>query len=179
MIARFMFFYKPGVTGNLGVRAQGNRREIPGELSAGGRCGRKGAEQTRGPGASERGGVRETRVRGERLTCGAQLAETERVSGRRAGASGVRAAALAGGVRREGGGGDAVASGLSGDLGHGERSGVASWAEVRVLGRHRGRERGEGSGPGFGLGRDLGLSWVLGSFSISFSFSFANSPKLV
>ena len=99
-----MFFYKPGVTGNLGVRAQGNRREIPGELSAGGRCGRKGAELTRGPGASERGGARETRVRGEWLTCGAQLAETERVSGRRAGASGLRAAALAGGVRREGGG---------------------------------------------------------------------------
>ena len=164
--------------GNLGVRAQGNRREIPGELSAGGRCGRKGAELTRGPGASERGGARATRVRGERLTCGAQLAETERVSGRRAGASRVRAAALAGGVRREGGG-DAVASGLSGDLGRGERSGVASWAEVRVLGRHRERERGEGSGPGFGLGRDLGLSWVLGSFSISFSFSFANSHKLV
>ena len=42
--------------GNLGVRAQGNRREIPGELNAGGRCGRKGAELTRGPGASERGG---------------------------------------------------------------------------------------------------------------------------
>jgi len=38
------------------VRAQGNRREIPGELNAGGRCGRKGAELTRGPGASERGG---------------------------------------------------------------------------------------------------------------------------
>ena len=34
--------------GNLGVRAQGNRREIPGELNAGGRYGRKGAELTRG-----------------------------------------------------------------------------------------------------------------------------------
>ena len=86
--------------GNLGVRAQGNRREIPGKLSAGGRCGRKGAELTRGPGASERGGARATRVRGERLTCGAQLAETERVSGRRAGASGVRAAGV--GRAREG-----------------------------------------------------------------------------
>ena len=59
--------------GNLGVRAQGNRCEIPGELSAGGRCGRKGVELTRGPGASERGGARATRVRGERLTCGAQM----------------------------------------------------------------------------------------------------------
>ena len=38
--------------GNLGVRAQGNRRDIPGELNAGGRCGRKGAALTRGPGLS-------------------------------------------------------------------------------------------------------------------------------
>ena len=61
----------------------------------------------------------------------------ESENGRRAGASGVQAAALAGGVRREGGG-DAVASGLSGVLlgrvgtwaaGRGAR--VASWA-VRV-----------------------------------------------
>jgi len=37
------------------VRAQGNRRDIPGELNAGGRCGRKGAALTRGPGRSERG----------------------------------------------------------------------------------------------------------------------------
>ena len=41
--------------GHLGVRAQGNRREISGELDAGGRCGRKGAALTRGPGRSERG----------------------------------------------------------------------------------------------------------------------------
>ena len=34
---------------------RGNRRDIPGELNAGGRCGRKGAALTRGPGWSERG----------------------------------------------------------------------------------------------------------------------------
>ena len=105
-----------------------------------------------------------------------------RVTGRLAGGSRDAAECGRGGARGAGlrwERGVAVASGLSGDLGRGERSGVASWAEVRVLGRHRGRERGEGSGPGFGLGRDLGLSWVLGSFSISFSFSFANSHKLV
>ena len=38
--------------GHLGVRAQGNRREISGELDAGGRCGRKGVALTRGPGRS-------------------------------------------------------------------------------------------------------------------------------
>ena len=56
------------------------------------------------------------------------------------------AGALASGVRREGGG-DAVASGLSGDLGRGERSGVASWAG-RVKGRERRRRTGLGSGVG-------------------------------
>ena len=38
--------------GNLGVRALGNRRDNPGELSAGGRCGRKEAALTRGAGLS-------------------------------------------------------------------------------------------------------------------------------
>ena len=38
--------------GNLGVRAQGNRRDNPGELNAGGRCGRKEAALTRGAGLS-------------------------------------------------------------------------------------------------------------------------------
>jgi len=38
--------------GNLGVRAQGNHRENPGELNAGGRCGRKEAALTRGAGLS-------------------------------------------------------------------------------------------------------------------------------
>ena len=39
--------------GNLGVRAQGNRRDNPGELNAGGRCGRKEAALTRGAGLSD------------------------------------------------------------------------------------------------------------------------------
>ena len=78
----------------------------------------------------------------------------------------MRAAALAGGVRREGGG-DAVASGLSGDLGCGERSGVASWAEVRVLGRHRERERGPGLGLVWAGVWGLAGFWVLPFFFYS------------
>ena len=155
--------------GNLGVRAQGNRREIPGELSAGGRCGRKGAELTRGPGASERGGARATRVRGERLTCRAQLAETERVSGRRAGASCVgRGRWQAGpsecGVSRPCATRDwAVGRGCAGGPGRGGlvglgRLGLLSWAG------------------GFGL-----LGWVLGSFPFLFPIlllSKSNSNKV-
>jgi len=41
--------------GNLGVRAQGNRRDIPSELNAGGRCGRKEAALTRGTAVSATG----------------------------------------------------------------------------------------------------------------------------
>ena len=91
----------------------------------------------------------------------------ESENGRRAGASGVRAAALAGGVRREGGG-DAVASGLSGVLlgrvgtwaaGRGAR--VASWA---------GRVKPKGSGLLGFSGRVWLACWVWIPFLISFAF---------
>jgi len=110
------------------------------------------------------------------LTCGAQLAETERVSGRRAGASGVRAAALAGGVRREGGG-DAVASGLSGvllgrvgNLGR-AREGEGAWA-VRGKGKEEGwagRAGALGQGEGGWIGLQGFGCWV-GSSLFSFFF---------
>ena len=52
------------------MRAQGNRRDIPGELNAGGRCGRKGAALTRGPGLSANGGMSALRARDERAEAG-------------------------------------------------------------------------------------------------------------
>ena len=84
-------------------------------------------------------------------------------------------ARLAAGAAR-GAGGDAVVSGLSGDLGRGERSGVASWAG-RVKGRERRRRTGLGSGVGHGEGKrkkwaELFWVWVMGSFLFLFLFYF-------
>ena len=77
------------------------------------------------------------------------------------------------------GGGDAVAGGLSGDLGRGGRSGVASWAG-RVKGRERRRRTGLGSGVGLGEGKRkkwAELFWVWVPFYFFF-FSISNSNKV-
>jgi len=135
--------------GNLGVRAQGNRREIPGELNAGGRCGRKGAELTRGPGASERGGN----------ACGeggpAKRARTVRegdaVGRWRGGVQVAAGATRSVGARRAGGG--RPRRRVRGLMQRGERDGVG----LAALGRTRGAE-GSWARVGFSWARDLG--WV-------------------
>ena len=59
------------------MRAQGNRRDIPGELNTGGRCGRKGEALTCGPGLSAKGGTSALRARGERAEAGRGVGRAE------------------------------------------------------------------------------------------------------
>ena len=144
-----------GAPGISGGRAQEGKAGVDGRITA-------------RPLRGEEGGDRDDEW-------GPLVSGGESENGRRAGASGVRAAALAGGVRREGDG-DAVASGLSGVLlgrvgtraaGRGAR--VASWA---------GRVKPKGSGLLGFSGRVWLPCWVWIPFLISFPISSFNSNKV-
>ena len=116
---------RPGPTyraaANLGMRARvlESRRGLRRRSRAGGCAGEKGL--TRGPGASVEEGARERATRwGELRRPRALAGEPERVRGEQA----VRDAGLGRVARWRAG----ERAGRESQLGHGERSGVASWA---------------------------------------------------